>query len=79
MSTLSLTEAADRCHIHENTMMRLIATGAIPAAKIGRAWVMLAVDVDHYIEQQIIRQTAERMGTPLQKQRRHGGRVVRIR
>jgi len=42
-------------------MMKLIASGAIPAAKIGRAWVMLEADVMRYIEQQVIHQTAERM------------------
>jgi len=34
----------------------------IPAAKVGRAWVMLERDVLDYIEQQIRRQTAERLG-----------------
>jgi len=80
MSTLSLSAAAERMHIHENTMMKLIASGAIPAAKIGRAWVMLEADVMRYIEQQVIHQTAERMGTPMHKpRRRNGGRCVLVR
>lgn len=71
MSTLSLSAAAERMNTHENTVMKLIAAGAIPAAKIGRAWVMLEADVMHYIEQQVIYQTAERMGAPRQRRSGH--------
>ena len=62
---MSITAAAERMCVHANTVLKLIADGEIPAAKIGRAWVMLESDVMNYIEQQIVRQTAERRGIPL--------------
>lgn len=43
----------------------MIRNGVLPAAKIGRAWVMLQRDVPAYVEQQIIKQTAERLGVPI--------------
>lgn len=68
--TLTLTEAADVLKVHPKTVEDLIRDGVIPAAKIGRAWVMLSTDVLRYVEDEIIRQTAERMrksgrGVPL--------------
>ena len=62
MSTLGLTGAAERMHVHENTVAKLIAAGEIPAAKIGRSWVMREADVDDYVQRQIDLQTASRMG-----------------
>ena len=49
-------------NVHPNTIFKLIDVGALPAAKIGRAWVFLERDVLAYVENQIVRQTAERMG-----------------
>lgn len=77
MTTLSLTAAAERMCVHVNTVLKLITAGAIPAAKIGRAWVMLESDVMNYIEQQVIRQTAERRGVPLLPQT-HQRRSTRL-
>lgn len=62
MSTLNLTQAAELLKVHENTVTKLIAQGSFPAAKVGRAWVMLERDVLKYIENQIQQQTAERFG-----------------
>lgn len=62
MSTLDLTGAAKRMYVHENTVVRLITAGEIPAAKIGRAWVMREADIDDYVQRQIDLQTASRMG-----------------
>ncbi len=62
MSTLSLYSAAKKMNIHTNTMMRLIHEGVIPAAKIGRAYVLLEKDVMAYVDAQIAKQTAERRG-----------------
>ena len=39
----------------------MIQRGEIPAAKIGRAWVMLTRDVVAYAEKLILDQTAERL------------------
>lgn len=77
MTTLSLTAAAERMCVHVNTVLKLITAGAIPAAKIGRAWVMLESDVMNYIEQQVIRQTAERRGVSLLPQA-HQRRSTRL-
>lgn len=62
--TLKLIEAADVLKVHPKTVEDLIRYGVIPAAKIGRSWVMLSTDVLRYVEDEIIRQTAERMRKP---------------
>ena len=63
-STLNILEASDLLKVHPNTVLKMITSGEIPAAKVGRAWVMLKKDVLDYIENMIIRQTAERMRKP---------------
>ena len=67
MDTLNVTQAADLLQVHPNTVFKLVEAGAIPAAKVGRAYVMLHRDVLAYVENQIIRQTAERMGATYQR------------
>lgn len=67
--TVNIHEAAELMKVHPKTVLALIAAGAIPAGFIGRAYVMMTKDVLDYVEEQIIRQTAERLGTP--KKRRH--------
>lgn len=62
MSTLSVPEAASVLKVHVKTVADLIQQGAFPAAKIGRAWVMMEKDVLKYVENQIINQTAQRIG-----------------
>ena len=62
MTTCNITEAARLLKVHEETVAEMIRECKIPAAKVGRAWVMLERDVLDYIEQQIRRQTAERLG-----------------
>lgn len=64
MRTFSVTEAADFMKVHTCTVENLIKSCVIPAAKIGRAYVMLERDVLSYIEQQVIQQTSERMRSP---------------
>lgn len=64
MSTLSVTEAAEMMKVHTSTVESLIHSCTIPAARIGRAYVMLERDVLNYIEQQVIKQTSERMRLP---------------
>ena len=62
MDTLNITQAADMLRVHPNTAFKLIESGALPAARIGRAYVLLHRDVLAYVEQQIVTQTAQRMG-----------------
>ena len=70
-STLDVHGAAELMKVHAKTVLGMIETGVLPAAKIGRAYVMLTKDVMQHIENQIIRQTAERMtGGPVRRKRR---------
>lgn len=62
MSTVDIQGAADLMKVHPKTVLNLIQTGALRAARIGRAYVMLERDVMSYIERQIVEQTAGRMG-----------------
>ena len=43
--TLNLAEAAAYLHVHEQTLLKLARSGAVPAAKVGRAWVFVDVDL----------------------------------
>jgi excisionase family DNA binding protein len=73
MSTLTVETAAERMGVSTKTVWGLISNGTIPAAKIGRAYIMLERDVMAYIEAQIVKQTAERMGMeagPIRRPRR---------
>ncbi len=65
--TVDIIEAAELMKVHPKTVQDLIHDGAIPAAKVGRAWVMMTKDVLTHIEKTIARQTAERMRKPLPK------------
>lgn len=64
MDTLNIAQAAEVLKVHPKTVEDLIRDGAIPAAKIGRAWVMMTAHVMKYLENEIIQQTAARRGTP---------------
>lgn len=62
--TVGIKEAAEILHVHPNRVLKLINDGNIPAAKVGRAWVMMTRDVLAYVERVIIAQTAERLSIP---------------
>lgn len=62
--TVDIHGAADLMKVHPKTVADLINSGAIPAARVGRAYVMLTKDVMNHIEGTIVRQTAERMRRP---------------
>ncbi len=59
--TTDLRGAADILKVHPKTMLELIQSGAVPAAKVGRAYVMLTRDVLNYLAQLLIKQTVDRM------------------
>lgn len=63
--TLSIVEAAEVMKVHSKTVEDMIKAGTLPAAKIGRAYVMLTSAVLAYVEHAIAEQTAERMGLQL--------------
>lgn len=60
MSTLDLRGAAALMNVHPRTVEAMARDGRLPAAKIGRAYVLLQDDVMAFIAQQIASQTAER-------------------
>lgn len=64
MSTCNVEQAAAMLNVHPNTIFDLIGKCALPAAKIGRAWVMKRQDILDFLDAQIIRQTRERMTSP---------------
>ena len=64
-NTLDVIAAGKMMNIHPQTVLDLISAGALPAAKVGRAYVLLTRDVMNYVERAIIKQTAERMRRPL--------------
>ncbi|MFJ1260550.1 helix-turn-helix domain-containing protein [Cupriavidus sp. CuC1] len=59
--TVDINGAADLMKIHPKTVLVMINSGALPAARIRRAYVLMTKDVLDYIQQQIIHQTAERL------------------
>lgn len=61
IETVDITGAADLLKIHPKTALKMIKSGEIPAAKVGRAYVILKNDILNYVENQIITQTAARM------------------
>lgn len=68
--TLDIAGAADMLKVHPHTVRDLINAGALPAAQVGRAYVILTSDVLAFIEQQVARQTAERLGGIVRRRRR---------
>lgn len=68
--TLNIKTAAEVLQVHPNTVEKMIASCQLPAAKVGRAYVILSKDVMAYIENQVCRQTAERMRTTSPKRAR---------
>lgn len=55
-----------RRRVHWQTVLDLIHKGILPAAKIGRSWVLLESDVIGHLTKEVTRQTAARLG-------QHGG------
>ena len=50
--TLTLQEAADMLHVCPETVVWCINARGLPAAKIGRAWVLVDEDVIQWLRQQ---------------------------
>jgi excisionase family DNA binding protein len=45
MGTLNLEQAAVFLHLHPVTLQRMAKRGDIPAAKLGRRWIFLEIDL----------------------------------
>ncbi len=67
--TVDAREAAHMLKVHYETVLDLIAKGTLPAAKVGRTYVMMTQDVIDYVQKSIEQQTAERMGWDVIKPR----------
>lgn len=59
--TMNTTEAAETMNVHPKTVEDLIHAGVLPAGKVGRAWVLKTSDVLKHVDQEIQRQTADRL------------------
>ncbi len=49
MKTLDINDCAEFLKIDRSTALRLAGTGALPGAKVGRAWVFLEEDLVEYL------------------------------
>jgi excisionase family DNA binding protein len=58
MKTLSAKEAAEYLHVSQDTVKELAASGKLPGAKIGKAWVFTDTHLADYLADEISRQTA---------------------
>jgi len=61
MKTYDAQETADILKTDVTTIRALIDDGKLPAAKIGRAYVIREDDLDDYLAQKVREQTAERI------------------
>jgi len=62
--TVDVRGAADLMKVHPKTVLDLICAGALPAGRVGRAYVLLTTDVLAYVERVILQDTAERIVIP---------------
>ena len=60
--TLDVRGAAQMLKIHPKTVLDLIGHGYLPAARVGRSYVLLTRDVLAYVATNIQRQTNRRLG-----------------
>ncbi|MDE3208630.1 MAG: helix-turn-helix domain-containing protein [Pseudomonadota bacterium] len=52
MRTLTLKEAAEFLHVHPVTLLRMTRNGKIPAAKPGKCWVFIDIDLLDWLRAQ---------------------------
>ena len=77
--TLTVQEAGAILHVGENKVLELVASGDLPAARLGMAFTLLTDDVVEYLRKEAARQTRVRResresGIPASipaRQRRH--------
>lgn len=60
MDTLDLKEAAEYLKISEESARELAASGDLPGAKVGKAWVFLRDDLKDWLRDQVRRQQEQR-------------------
>ena len=54
VKVLTLVEAAAFLRVHKTTLTERVKAGAVPAAKVGRAWVFIETDLIIYIREQYL-------------------------
>ena len=60
MKTYDLIEAADFLKVNKETARQLAATGDIPGAQVGAAWVFMERDLVDYLKRVVREQTTAR-------------------
>jgi Helix-turn-helix domain len=60
MKTYDINEAADFLKVDRTTALDLAVGGALPGAKVGRAWVFMEDELINYLRDVTRRQTQER-------------------
>ncbi len=60
--TVDLAGAAQLMKVHAKTVLELIASGELPAGRIGRGYVLMTRDVLALVERRIVEQTMARRG-----------------
>jgi excisionase family DNA binding protein len=58
--TLTVDEAAELMHIGANNVRGLIERGELPAARLGKSFVMVTDQVMDFLREEAVRQTQER-------------------
>jgi excisionase family DNA binding protein len=70
MKTYDINEAADFLKVDRATALERAASGELPGAKIGRAWVFLESDLVEYLRDKVRGQTTVRREETALKERR---------
>lgn len=60
MNALNIQEVAAHLKVHPKTAEKMARDGVIPAAKIGRAYVVMMEDLDRFMRDRIREQTKAR-------------------
>ena len=74
--TVDVRGAASMMNVHQQTVLDMIAAGDLPAARLGRSYVLLTRDVLAHIERAIQQQTAQRMGLVRKPHHRRAARSL---
>lgn len=70
MKTFDLVSGAEFLNLSVDTLGDLVGDGTIPAAKIGKRWVLTDESLETYLRDEIERQTNARRGQPIIGNRR---------
>lgn len=59
MNTFNLEQAAAFLHLHPMTLLRKAQSGEVPAAKPGKRWVFLEIDLTVYLRSKYSQQVSQ--------------------